>query len=137
MSVHEQNKRKGGFSLIEVMVALFLISLGVLAAAPMFIYAMQNNAVGADLGSVGAAAVERMEILRAAEYGTLNNGGNLFLNMPNFSDTTDPDITVRWSIRDTTLGPITYKTISVRALSNRQVVGRRKEIVLRTERGKG
>ena len=48
-----------GFSLVEVLVALFLIGLGVLAAAPMFIYAMQGNATGADFGSVGAIAVER------------------------------------------------------------------------------
>jgi prepilin-type N-terminal cleavage/methylation domain-containing protein len=137
MSVHEQNERVRGFSLVEVMVALFLISLGVLAAAPMFIYAMQGNAVGADLGSVGAAAVERMELLRAAEYGTLSAGGNLFFNQTGYSDTSDPDITVRWAIRDTTVGPITYKSIAVRAVANRQVVGRRKQIILRTERAKG
>ena len=137
MSVHEKSRRVGGFSLVEVLVALFLISLGVLAAAPMFIYAMQNNAVGADYGTVGAAAVERMELLREADYGTLIPGGNRFLNIPGYSDRSNPDITVRWAIRNTTLGPITYKTIVVRAVANRQVVGRRKEITLVTERGKG
>jgi prepilin-type N-terminal cleavage/methylation domain-containing protein len=137
MSDHEQSKQWGGFSLVEVLVALFLISLGVLAAAPMFIYAMQGNAVGADLGSVGAAAVERMELLRQAEYGTLTPGGHLFFSQTGYADTSDPDITVRWVIRDTTLGPITYKSITVRAVSNRQVVGQPKQIILRTERGKG
>jgi prepilin-type N-terminal cleavage/methylation domain-containing protein len=137
MSVHKQYKRVRGFSLVEVMVALFLISLGVLAAAPMFIYAMQGNAVGADLGTVGAAAVERMELLRQADYGTLSAGGSMNFNITGYSDTTDPEVTVRWAIRDTTLGPITYKSIAVRAMANRQVVGNPKQIILRTERGKG
>ena len=37
---------EGGFTLAEVLVALFLIGIGVLAAAPMFMYAMQGTAVG-------------------------------------------------------------------------------------------
>ena len=37
-----------GFTLVEVVVALFLIGLGVLAAAPMFMFAMQGNAVGGE-----------------------------------------------------------------------------------------
>ncbi|MCH7779288.1 MAG: hypothetical protein IH848_00450 [Acidobacteria bacterium] len=44
--------------------SLFLIGLGVLAAAPMFMYAIQGNAVGAEKGAAGALAVEQMEILR-------------------------------------------------------------------------
>ena len=43
-----------GLSLIEVLVALFLITACLLGAVPMFVYAMQGNAFGADLGSAGA-----------------------------------------------------------------------------------
>ena len=130
-------RKARGFSLVEVLVALFLISLGLLAAAPMFIYAMQGNAVGADLGTVGAVAVERMELLRSESYGVLTTGGSLSGNVPGYFDNSHPAVTVRWTIVDSTVGPVTMKTITVRALANRQVVGERKDITMTTERGKG
>ena len=144
----DPNFRKArGFSLVEVLVALFLISIGVLAAAPMFIYAMQGNAVGADLGTVGAVAVEHMELLRSSNYGALAAGGSLTSNVTGYFDNSNPAVTVRWTITDTTVGPVTLngttvgpvamKTITVRAVTNRQVVGQRKEITMTAERGKG
>jgi prepilin-type N-terminal cleavage/methylation domain-containing protein len=131
------HRKARGFSLVEVLVALFLISLGVLAAAPMFIYAMQGNAVGADLGTVGAVAVERMELLRSSNYGALTAGGSLTSNVTGYFDNSNPAVTVRWTITDDTVGPVTVKTITVRAITNRQVVGERKEITMTTSRGRG
>ena len=124
-----------GFSLVEVLVALFLIGLGVLAAAPMFIYAMQGNATGADFGSVGAIAVERMEQLRSQTFVNLPAGGSLTVSQTGYSDLTDPDYILRWRITDDATPP-TLKTISVRAIAVRQVVGERKEITLTTLRGR-
>ena len=124
-----------GFSLVEVLVALFLIGLGVLAAAPMFIYAMQGNATGADFGSVGAIAVERMEQLRSQTFVNLPAGGSLTVSEAGYSDLTDPDYVLRWRITDNATPP-TVKTISVRAIAVRQVVGERKEITLTTLRGR-
>lgn len=125
--------RESGFTLVEVLMALFLIGIGVLAAAPMFMYAMQGNATGADLGSVGAIAVERMEQLRAADYVTLTAGGSLTANVAGYFDTSDPNYTVRWTIADN-VNPVKSKTITVRAVAVRQVVGMRKDVVLTTMR---
>lgn len=125
---------QSGFTLLEVLVALFLIGLGVLAAAPMFIYATQEIAVGGDFGAVGAAAVDRMEQLRAEEYSVLAAGGSLQTNATGYSDISDPDLTVRWSIVDNTTPPRT-KTIEVRAIATRQITGQRKEITLTSIRG--
>jgi prepilin-type N-terminal cleavage/methylation domain-containing protein len=127
--------RAEGFTLVEVLIAMFLIGIGVLAAAPMFIYAMQGNAVGGDFGSVGATAVEHMELLRSQDWGTLTAGGSLSTSVANYFDTSDPDVTVRWSITDNTT-PAQTKTIQVRAVANRQVVGERKDVTLTTIRGK-
>lgn len=124
-----------GFSLVEVLVALFLIGLGVLAAAPMFVYAMQGNATGADFGSVGAIAVERMEQLRSQTFVNLPAGGSLTVSQNGYSDLTDPDYILRWRITDNA-NPPTIKTITVRAIAVRQVVGQRKEITLTTLRGR-
>jgi type II secretory pathway pseudopilin PulG len=122
-------------TLVEVLLALLLIGVGVLAAAPMFVYAMQGNAVGGDLGSVGAFAVERMELLRAQNYFAIPAGGSLTSDVTDYSDTSDPEVTVRWTITDNT-APNGTKTITVRAIANRQVVGEPKEVTLSTVRGK-
>jgi prepilin-type N-terminal cleavage/methylation domain-containing protein len=124
-----------GFSLVEVLVALFLIGLGVLAAAPMFVYAMQGNAAGADFGSVGAIAVERMELLRSVNFSGLPPGGSLTTNVNGYSDLSDSEYIVRWRVADNA-SPPTIKTITVRVIAVRQVVGQRKEITLTTLRGR-
>jgi len=135
-----KNRRIGseGFTLIEVLLALFLLGLGVLAAAPMFIYAMRGNAAGADFGSSGAIAVERMEVLRSTRYTDLDAGGDLASDTTvaavDYFDNSDPDFSVRWVIVNNTTPPDT-KTITVRAEARRQVVGLRKGVTLTTLRG--
>lgn len=124
-----------GFSLVEVLVALFLITIGVLAAAPMFIYATQGNAVGADFGSGGALGVERMELLRSQPYSALAAGGGLTSDVTGYFDTSDPGYRVRWQITDN-VSPANTKTIEVRVIANRQVVGNAKSVTLTSIRGR-
>jgi len=133
-SVRNTSGGAGGFTLVEVMLALFLIGIGVLAAAPMFIYAMQGSAVGADFGWVGAVGVERMELLRAEDYSNLPAGGSLTANAAGYFDTSTPGVTVRWTITDNTT-PARTKTITVLVAADRQVVGDRKNVTLTTIRG--
>ena len=131
----DMQKRSNGVTLVEVLIAMFLIGIGVLAAAPMFMYAMQGNAVGGDFGSVGAVAVERMELLRSTDYFSLPAGGSLTSNVTDYFDVRNPEVTQRWSITNNTTPPGT-KTIAVRVIANRQVVGERKEVTLTMIRGK-
>jgi prepilin-type N-terminal cleavage/methylation domain-containing protein len=135
MSDRETARSSAGFTLIEVLVALVLIGIGVLAAAPMFVYAMQGNAVAADFGSVGAIAVERMELLRSQDYSTLAPGGSLTSSVSGYSDTSNPDYVVRWQIADNAV-PSGTRSVTVRAIAVRRVVGARKEITLTTLRGR-
>ena len=132
------NHRAGnadGFTLVEVMLALFLIGIGVLAAAPMFMYAIQGNAVGADLGSIGAIGVERLELLRSTDYTALPDGGDLTADTTGYFDNSDPAYSVRWRITSN-VTPIGTKTIEVRVAANRQVVGNPKQVLLSTLRGR-
>lgn len=124
-----------GSSLLEVLVALFLMLLGALAAAPMFLSATKANAVGADFGEVGAHGVARMEQLRAVDFGALTAGGQLNVNTTGYFDDSDPDYLVRWRVTDNTTPPRT-KTIDVRVLATRQVQGQAKEVVLTCLRGR-
>ncbi len=124
-----------GFSLVEVLVALFLIGVGVLAAAPMFIYAVQGNAVGADFGSAGALSVERMELLRASNYSALPAGGSLTTNTTGYFDSSDADYIVRWTVADN-VSPAGTKTVTVRATALGRRVGQNKQVTLTTVRGR-
>lgn len=131
--------RSAGFTLVEVLLALVLLAVGVLAAAPMFVYAMKGNAGASDFGVVGALAVERMELLRSEDYPDLDAGGSLTANTTvggvDYFDTSNDGFVLRWTIVDAT--PIANtKTITVRALAERQVIGEQKEVTLTTVRGR-
>ena len=119
-----------GSSLAEVLVALFLTSIALLAATPMFVLSMKQNVVGADMGRVGTRANARMELLRTAPYHELAAGGSLASNVTGYFDASDPDASVRWQIVDGG-GPTGTKTIAVRALATHQVIGRPSSIELR------
>lgn len=124
-----------GFSLIEVLLALFVLGLGLLSVAPLFVHGTRAAAGSADFGKVGAAAVKEMELLRLASYGSLAAGGSLNSNLTSFSDTTDPAVTLRWTIANNAT-PATVKTINVVAIAKRVVSGPAKQIQLVTKRSK-
>ena len=124
-----------GFTLVEVLLALALLFVGVVAAAPMFIFAMKETAAGADMGSVGAAAVDRMELLRATDFYSLPAGGSLTSDISGYSDTSSTRYMVRWQIVDNGT-PATEKTISVRAIMARQAIGNAKEVILTSLRAR-
>jgi len=128
-------RRDGGFSLVEVLLAMALMFVGLMAAAPLFVFAMKETAAGADLGTVGAAAVDRMELLRANDFYSLAAGGSLSSNVSGYSDTSSSQYTVRWVIADNAT-PATMKTISVRAVASRQSIGLAKEVTLVSLRGR-
>lgn len=129
-------RAQGGFTLVEVLVGLFLIGLGVLAAAPMFMYAARGNATGADLSTAGALAVERLEALRVVPYGLLDDGGSLTANVSGFSDTGNPGYAVRWEIVSGAGPGATMKEIRVRAVSLRQSPGPARQVTLTTLRAR-
>jgi len=128
--------RSAGLTLVEVMVALFLIAIGLLAVAPMFMHAMEGNAAGGDFGTVGALALDRMELLRGQAYLSLPAGGSLTANQNGYFDTSNPGFIVRWEIINNNT-PAGTKIINVRAIATRQAPGPRREVTLTSLRGRG
>jgi hypothetical protein len=122
-----------GSSLVEVLGAMFLISVALLAASPMFILATKQDAVGGNMGRVGARATARLELLRATPYSDLEPGGSLASNVSGYFDASDPDATVRWEIIDGG-GPTGTLTIAVRAVATHATIGRPSSVDLRTLR---
>ena len=131
-----------GFTLLESLVGLFLIGIGVLAVAPMFILATVGNDAGGDIGQVGAIAVDRMERLREMPYDdtVLEIGGGLTSNVTHavtglaYFDATIPGYIVRWQV-DTNATPAGTKVVTVRAIDLGQNSGARRVATLTSLRG--
>ena len=128
-----------GFTLLEILVAVSLLAVVVLGVAPMFMMASERSAAGADVGQVGAVAVQRMELLRAEPIDNLVAGGSLVSDVtvgstPYF-DASDPDYVVRWQVVDNATAD-GGKRLTVRALTLRQVSGPPKEVTLNALRVK-
>lgn len=94
-----------GFTLIEVLVATFLVGLISLAVAPMMLMAVQTSAVAQEMTELTAAGTEQMEILRALPFAhaDLAAGGSITASNANYSIDPwngDPDRYIRWRIVD-------------------------------------
>lgn len=122
-----------GFSLIEVLVALLLLAFGMLAVAPLFVYATRVSASSADVGTAGALAVRRMELLRATGFNSLTAGGSLTSNSTGYFDASNVRTVVRWTVSDNAT-PATVKTITVLAIANRQPQGQAKLVAVTSRR---
>ena len=126
---------QAGFSLLETLVALFLTGLAVLAAAPMFIHASHAQDAAADMGEIGALAVDRMERLRTVAFRDLTAGGSLSTNLSGFNDNSNPDYYVRWIVQDVG-SPATSKVVTVAALARVSRPGPRRQVELTVVRSK-
>ena len=122
-----------GSSLVEVLVALLLLTVGLVSILPMFVSAMRENASAADIGSAGAMAVARLETLRTTDFDDLTAGGSVTSNVAGYFDLSDPDFVVRWEIADVG-SPVGAKEIQVRATAVRRTSGLEKSVELTTLR---
>ncbi len=122
-----------GYTLVEVLLALLLVAVGVLAAAPMFMYVAQGNASGADLSQGGSVVLEQLETLRKEPFGSLTDGGSLGADVAGYFDDAHPTFTIRWRI-SSGVGPPGAKTIEVRAVPKGAAGGSGRQVTLATVR---
>jgi type II secretory pathway pseudopilin PulG len=128
-------RSEGGTTLLEVLVALLLVAIGTLSIVPMFVSSLDVGAAGADIGSLNARATARMEALRAAAFHQLSPGGSLTSDVAGYSDTSDPEIVVRWKIIDGG-GPPGSRTIRLIAFATSQLPGQMRSVELTTLRSR-
>jgi hypothetical protein len=120
---------EAGFSLVEVMVAIFMASLVFLMMAQMIGVGVEANRAATDITSAGALAGDRMETLTQTEYADLVPGGDINADVNGFFETLDVDADGandylrRWEITD--MGA--EMRLRVRVVSMLDVVGPPKE----------
>jgi len=119
---HETKRRskESGFSLIEVMVAIVILTVGLLSLAQMMVLATNSNTLSGRMTSCSAVAKERLERLKAVPFYSdaparvrnplLLAGGDVNNTVGGFSQFYDADglpvagggalFEVRWQIQD-------------------------------------
>jgi prepilin-type N-terminal cleavage/methylation domain-containing protein len=129
-------KKDEGFSLIEVMVAMMILTVGLLSLAQMMVVATQSNSLSGRMTSCSALAKEQLERIKAAPFYTdpaallrnpiLAAGGDVNATVGGYSQMYDPEgiptnaqgmYEVRWTIVDVpTPLPLAMVSITVRCL---------------------
>lgn len=123
-----------GFSLVEALVALFMIGLLLLGIAQMMGTSLQLQKASEDLVGATALAEHKLEELRNEDYVTLAAGGSLGADSVGYFDSPDVDgdgnaeFNRRWQITD--LGP--GKIVRVRVMSLLGALGPAKDSTLMT-----
>lgn len=128
-----------GFSLIEVLIAMFLLTVSLLYLAQLMIVSMQWVNISNDETKLNAAINDRLEQLKNMNYDSLGapcldsstSCGDLTSNYSdtsvtpnvNYFDDSDTNYTVRWTIKTVDEAgnalPENTKRLSVRAISKR------------------
>ena len=63
--------RSKGFSLIEVMIALFILAIALLALAGLMVTTTKNNSFGGHMTEAATFAQDKLEQLRATPFGMI------------------------------------------------------------------
>jgi len=137
MPASRTQRKDEGFSLVEVMVAIVILTVGLLSLAQMMVVATHSNQLSGRMTSCSALAKEQLERLKAAPFYTnpaaltLNpilapGGGDLSATVGGYSQLYDPEgiptaatgmFEVRWSIANVpTALPLAMVSIQVRCL---------------------
>ena len=120
---------RAGFSLIEVLVALFMATLVFLVIGQMIGVGTEAARSASDMTRVAALAGERLEDLTQSEFVDLVPGGNLNMDVAGYAETLDldndgiNDYTRRWEVTD--LG--TEMRLRVRVFALQDYIGPAKE----------
>ena len=106
-----------GFSLIECIVAIFIITVGLLAVASLATVATQTETFAYNSTEATTLATSKMEELKA---GVLVNGGSLISNESGYFDTPDFNFYRRWKITNDVAGTKKVTVTVVSQVDSRQ-----------------
>lgn len=131
-AAHPGPRPDAGFTLVETLVALFVVTLIFLVIADLVTYGLYVHRAAEDMTVAAALSSEKMEELRATDYGTLAAGGSVASDQAGFSDTPDVDgdgtgdFLRRWEVTDQG----DFKRIRVRTIATLDAIGGPKDSLL-------
>lgn len=102
-----QSSKSKGFSLIEVLVALVILSFSLLALAGLMVTTTKNNSFGSHMTEAATFAQDKLEELRAIKWESLADGNH----MDQQGGSTGITYTRNWNV--TTNGSLKTVTIDV------------------------
>lgn len=100
-------KKISGFTLIEVLVALIILSFSLLALAGLMVTTTKNNSFGSHLTEAATFAQDKLEELRALRWDNINEGANTDQKV----SSTGIDYTRNWNV--VTNGSLKTITITI------------------------
>lgn len=68
--------RPAGFSLIEILIAMLILSIAIIALADLFLWAIRKNGQSSQMSKANQYAQEKLEELFATDFGTLSVNNN-------------------------------------------------------------
>ena len=94
-----QQKRREGFTLIEVMIALVVLAAGILALATMQIVSIRSNAFSTEMTYATMLAQSRFEQFRNMAYDSVTSDS---VPIPATETSKGIPYTVQWTVHDNT-----------------------------------
>ena len=86
--------RAGGFTLIEVMIAMVILSVALLALASLTVITTKTNSYGGNLTEASVFAQDKLEELRATRWENITEG----IDSDQVSGSTGIDYIRKWSV---------------------------------------
>lgn len=100
------SKKSNGFSLIEVLIALVILSISLLALAGLMAQTTKNNSFGNHMTEASTFAQSQLEGLRALSFNSMTAGADVV------TGSTGQDYTRSWVITKNTTNAETTITLS-------------------------
>jgi prepilin-type N-terminal cleavage/methylation domain-containing protein len=115
-------RRDRGFTVIEILISLFVLGVVLVAIWGLFTLSMKTNTSAGDQTECSVLAQQQMERLKDADYDSLAQGGSIDTPMSGFNESFDTnhdtrnDFRVSWAIAFAT-APSSTKGLSAKGIS--------------------
>jgi prepilin-type N-terminal cleavage/methylation domain-containing protein len=98
--VHRSSKSEGGFTLVEVLVCTFILTIGMVSTAGLLAVTLQAQQAARESTRSTRLAHDKMDELMKLNFtdARVSIGGNLDANVANHNDTPVPGVTLRWLV---------------------------------------
>ena len=125
-SCRRQLRDDGGFSLVEVLVAMLILTIGMIAIAGLLGVTTQMAMGAREAARSTRLAQDKIDELMKLNFATapaVAIGGDLTQDVANYSETPDDGITLRWAV---TAGPtddlrvLTLRVVNLRSEQYRE-----------------